>query len=142
MLENFFYFEITDVFQHSFREFSGSLFVGYLEKSPSYSFPPQPKHAPSDVSGLKPLVDEVHVHHHGDQTAIVLEGSNLWFCHKVSFRRHTVPISSQEISGSAIQFNVPRDNHKAKEATERVTLYTYFSSKPIKLNGILVSEKV
>ena len=119
--------------------------MGHLDKPPKYEFPPAPKHAPGDVDGLKPSIDEIHIHHHGNETATVLEGSNLWFCHQVSFCGHTVPTRFQEISGSSIQLNIPRESQeksKVNESKGKVSLHTHFSSKPIKFNEVPLFEKV
>ena len=116
-------------------EYSRTIFDSYLDKEPKFSFPPAPKHAPSELKHLTPSVQEVHVHHHGGQTAIVVEGSNLWFCRELSVLGHRQKVPAHDVSGSSIQFNVDSFD-KGQEHNhahfKEVTVYSQFSSKPNK----------
>ena len=122
-----------------------NIFDAHLDKPPKYTFPESPKHAIGDVDDLKPCVNEILIHHHGNQSAIVLEGKNLWFCHQISFREHKMKVAASDISDTSIQFNVAYIKSGSEPALkcykEFVTLYNHFSSKPIKIETN-VSEKV
>ena len=91
--------------QHSMFEYSQNIFKNHLDKHPKYSFTETIKHALGDLDDLKPSVCEVQIHHHGSESSMVMEGSNLWFCYQVSFRGKRLPISASCISGSSLQFN-------------------------------------
>ena len=81
---------------------------------------------------LKPSVTSVELHSHGNELAIVVEGSNLWFCYQVSVGGHTVQTPAHELSGTSIQFNIPMEENKVKveEGKVMVVLYSHFSKKP------------
>ena len=120
-------------------EYSRTIFNSYLDKEPKFSFPPAPKHAPSELQNLIPSVKEVHIHHHGGQTAIVVEGSNLWFCRELSLLGHRQKVPAHDVCGSSIQFNVDSgkepekgQRHEQAHFKEVVTVYSQFSSKPNK----------
>ena len=118
------------------EEYSRTIFDSYLDKEPKFLFPPTPKHAPSELQNLIPSVKKVHVHHHGGQTAIVVEGSNLWFCRELSLLGHRQKVPAHDVSGSSIQFNVDSfdkgQKHDHAHFKEVVTVYSQFSSKPNK----------
>ena len=124
-------------------EYSKYIFEELLDKHPKYLFPETIKYALGDVDDLKPSVCEVQIHHHGNESAIVIEGSNLWFCHQVSFRGQKLPISASGISGSSLQFNgvdVPKKSEMTTKK-ENVNLVNHFKSKPI-LQEVEVYERV
>ena len=127
--------------QHLVSEYTRHIFDAHLDKIPKYVLPETPQLGLGDVSGLKPTVSEVLIHHHGNQIAVALEGNNLWFCYQISFRGHKVPVYASTASNTSIQFNIPYESSPWKDNSKIVTLYSYFSSKPIK-NETTVSEKV
>ena len=131
------------VVQHSMLEYSKQVFVEHLDKHPKYFFPETIKHALGDLNDLKPSACEVHIHHHGNENAMVVEGSNLWFCYQVFFRGQKLPILASDISGSSLQFNrvdVPMKS-KVLSGKENVTLVSHFKSKPIP-QDVEVHERV
>ena len=110
-----------------------SVFEHHLDKPPKYSFPETTPRALDDVPDLKPAIDEIQIHHHGNETAIVIEGSDLWFCYGVSFRKRKLPIPASDVSGSSIQFNgvvVPSESEVMTYKKEYVSLDNHFKSKP------------
>ena len=120
--------------QHSMAEYSDKVFWGHLEKSPKYSLPPAQKLAPHEVDDLKSSISKVQMTHHGSETAVTLEGTNLWFCHQMSVRGHTLATPPDKISGTSIQFHVPKasnDQRDVNESSRKVVVYTHFS-KPLK----------
>ena len=123
--------------------YTKNIFDAYLDKSPKYTFPESPKRAIRNINNddLKPYVSEILIHHHGNQSAIVLEGKNLWFCHQVSFRGHKVKVAASDVSGTSIQFNIAYESTSQKCSEETVTLRNFFSSKPVIIDA-RVTEKV
>ena len=125
-------------------EICKSVFEHHLDKHPKYSFPETSHHALDGVQDLKPSLCEIQIHHHGNETAIVIEGSNLWFCYGVSFRKLKLPIPASDVSGSSIQFNgvvIPSDSEGMRCQKECVSLDNQFKSKPIR-QDVEVFEKV
>ena len=117
-------------------EYSKSIFESYLDKSPKYSFPEVIRHALGDVDDSKPSVCEVQIHHHGNESAVVMEGSNLWFCYQLSFRGLKLSVPASDISGSSIQFNgvqIPIESTAIlSSGKEVVNLFSHFKSKVIR----------
>ena len=102
------------------------LHIGHLDKPPSkYSIPTAPKHAPPELDSLKPSATDVQVRHHGDETAVVLAGANFWFCYQVTVSGHKRATPPQEISGTSIQFHMPKKewlSSKQKKDTDSVSV--------------------
>ena len=121
--------------------YSKNIFDAHLDKPPKYTFPESPKHAIDDVNDLRPCVSEILIHHHGNQSAIVLEGKNLWFCYQISFREHKIKVAASDVSDTSIQFNIAYESPSQKCNKETVALHNFFSSKPAKIEAG-VSEKV
>ena len=126
-------------------EYSSSIFENYLDKSPKYSFPDVLRHALGDVDDSKPSICEVQIHHHGNESAVVMEGSNLWFCYQLSFRGLKLSVPASDISGSSIQFNgvkVPTESMAAlSSGKEVVNLFSHFKSKAVR-QEVEVHERV
>ena len=119
------------------------VFIGLLDRKPKYIFPPAPPHPPGEVDGLRPAVEGVEIRHHGSETAVVVEGDNLWFCYQLSVGGRTKEIPADHISGSSIQFNVQKDKEKIaalEDGKAKVILHNYFT-KPVK-QEVPVNEKV
>ena len=131
--------------QHTMLEYSNSVFENYLDKSPKYSFPDALRHALGDVDDSKPSIYEVQIHHHGNESAVVMEGNNLWFCYQLSFRGLKLSVPASDISGSSIQFNgvkVPIESTAAlSSGKEIVNLFSHFKSKAIR-QEVEVHERV
>ena len=51
--------------------YSKKVFIGFLDRDPKYSIPSAPKHAPGEISDLKPNADSVELRCLGSETAIV-----------------------------------------------------------------------
>ena len=82
---------------------------------------------------LKPTVTSVELHSHGNELAIVVEGSNLWFCYQISIGGHTVQTPAHDLSGTSIQLNIPMEESKVKVEKGEVmaVLCSHFSKKPL-----------
>ena len=113
-------------------EYCQKIFRSFLEKSPEYIPPSPAKQSLPELTMLKPTVTSVELHSHGNELAIVVEGSNLWFCYQVSVGGHTVQTPAHDLSGTSIQFNIPMEENKVKveEGKVMVVLYSHFSKKP------------
>ena len=109
------------------------LFFGYLDKTPKYSLPSAPAHPPGMMVELKPSVRAVDIYRHGNETAVVLEGENLWFCHQVTVGGHHEPLPAQKATAVSIQFNVPHKDGaiKVEAGKVSVSLLSQFS-RPVK----------
>ena len=132
------------VLQHSIFEYSKRVFEGHLDKHPKYSFPETMQQALDDITDLRPSVYNIQIHHHGSESAVVVEGSNLLFCYQVLFRGQKVSIPASDVSRSSIQFNVlaiPSIPQSVSIAKEEVSFSNYFKSKPI-WEKVDVLEKV
>ena len=115
--------------------YAKKVFRAFLEKSttsePAYKVPLSPKYVPPELSDLKPSLTSVKLHRHGNELAVVVEGSNLWFSYQIALQGMPhVPIPGSKSSGCEIQFNTKGDDSitldgKMKEV--RVTLHSYFS---------------
>ncbi len=129
--------------QHTMLEASGycwKLYHGHLEKAPKYKLPPLSKHPPGPVSQLKPSIEGVELRHHGSETAVALEGKNLWFCYQLSVGGHSEKTPPQDLSGTSIQFNIPKGKSSTTDGgSVRVTTHSHFT-KPVK-QEVVVSEK-
>ena len=121
--------------QHGMAAYTRKVFRAFLEKSTTceaaYKIPLSPKYIPLELSELKPSLMSVQLHRHGNELAVVVEGSNLWFSYQIALQgMPRVPIPGSKSSGSEIQFNIEGDSitleyDQMKEV--RVTLNSYFS---------------
>ena len=131
--------------QHTMPRYSKSLFERYLDKPPKYSFPEFLPHTLGDVDDSKPSIYEVQIHHHGTESAVVMEGTNLWFCYQLSFRGLKLSVPASDISGSSIQFNgikVPTESASTLSLRkETVNLFSHFKSKFVR-QEVEVHERV
>lgn len=125
-------------------DYHSKLLKAHLEKEPQYVVPFPVKNV-TDIPTLKPKATSIQIYTYPNEHAVVLEGENLWFCHKVdlgekeSLIRHVK--NSEAITGRSIQFNYePTEksdllvtNHRVK-----VTLHSHFAN-PIR-NKIQVEQ--
>ena len=116
--------------------YAKKVFRAFLEKSTTreavYKIPSSPKYVPLELSDLKPSLMSVQLHRHGNELAVVVEGSNLWFSYQIALQGMSrVPIPGSKSSGCEIQFNIKGDDSIALEDGKvkevRVTLHSYFS---------------
>ena len=90
------------------------------------------------VGFLKPKATTVEFHMYPTEHVIVLEGNNLWFCHKVRIGRNDNSItidSPSNITRRSIQFNF-KPSEKTEKLCENggvhVTLYSHFAQESSK----------
>ena len=86
------------------------MFRGYLDKDPEYKIPPLPKKSPESVESLRPMVSDFKVHEHGSEMALVIEGSNLWFCYQLSVNGESTDTPACDITGTSIKLNLDKDS--------------------------------
>ena len=102
---------------------------------------PKTSNVPQPFPSLKPEIKKAKFSRHADEVALVLEGKNLWFCHKIkikSLNTHTskvIELSGKFTTDRSINYNyVPASENDLliddKDSTIDVTLYSHFS-KPI-----------
>ena len=117
------------------------IFLGILEQEPNYTIPPFQKHSPREANLTRPAIEAVELRHHGSETAVVLEGKNLWFCYQIAVGGCTQTIPPDILSASSIQFNISREKKMVMEGEKvKVALHSYFA-KPLK-NEVPVNERV
>ena len=114
-------------------EYCQKIFRSFLEKFPEYIPPSLAKQFPTELTMLKPSVTSVELHSHDNELAVVVEGTNLWFCYQISIGGHTVQTPAHDLSGTSIQFNIQREESKVEveEGKVMVVLYSLFSKKPL-----------
>ena len=119
---------------------------GFLKRPSEYNLPTSPKGPLPDVDGLKPTLSSVVLHRHGDELAVTVEGSNLWFfSYQISLHdTKKISIPGDKSNGTSIQYTLNGDQED-KIAVERevvkVSLHNRFSSKPAK-EHVPVHKKV
>ena len=122
--------------QHRMAAYTKKVFRAFLQKSmtteSAYKIPSPPKYVPPELFDLKPSLTSVQLHHHGNELAVVVEGSNLWFSHQIALQgMPRVPIPGRKTSGCEIQLNITGDDSIALEdgmvKEVRVILHSYFS---------------
>ena len=118
---------------------------GFLKRPPEYNLPTSPKTPPPDVEGLKPTLSSVVIHRHGNELAVAIEGSNLWFSYQISLHdTEKVSIPGDKSNGTSIQYNLSGDQEdkiSVEEEKVKVFLQSCFSSKPVKVH-VPVHKKV
>jgi len=114
-------------------EYCQKIFISFLEKFPEYTLPSRPKQSPVELTMLKPSITSVELHSHGNELAIVVEGSNLWFCYPISIGGHTIQTPAHSLSGTSIRFNIQSEESKIEVEEEKVevVVYNHFSKKPL-----------
>ena len=118
-------------------------FHAFLEKPPAYVLPASPKAAPPEVPDLKPTLRSIQLHDHGNELAVVVEGSNLWFSYRISLQGIPVKSIPKSISSECtIHFNLKGEGKSVvvEDGKVKVTLHSHFS-KTIK-EFVAVQEKV
>ena len=125
--------------------YAQKVFHGFLKKPPEYAPPPSPKGALPELDDLKPVLSAVKLHRHGNELAVVVEGSNLWFSYQISLHdTEKISIPGDESNGTSIQYNLPGDQEDKIEVNSeqvKVLLQTHFSSKMVKQH-VPVHKKV
>ncbi len=122
--------------------YSLKLFHGFLDRAPKYDLPPWSKHTPGAVGLLRPSIEAVELRHHGNEKAVALEGRNLWFCYLVSVGGHSVRTPPQDLSGTSIQFNVPKSKAIVTDGESVKVSTTSHFNKPVKQEVPITEKKV
>ena len=69
----------------------------------------------------------VNISHHGNETAVVLEGEDLWFCYETTVGEHHQLLPARETTASSIQFNIPRKAITVEHGKVKVLLKSLFN---------------
>jgi hypothetical protein len=117
------------------REYHVKLLRAHLNQDPQYTKPTSTKTV-ADISELKLNVKSVSIYKFPNEHSVVLEGSNLWFCHEVLLGEGEHKVSAERstemFTGRSIQFNYePTDNtdHLVVDDKIKVRLHSHFSPK-------------
>ena len=90
--------------------YAQKLFHAFLKTPPEYAPPPSPKGALPELDDLKPTLSSVELHRHGNELAVAVEGSNLWFSYQISLHdTQKISIPGEESNGTSIQYNIHGD---------------------------------
>lgn len=118
-------------------EYQQKVFRAHLEKEGNkYAAPMISCIDIAEVADLKPQVESFNIHTYPGEHTVVLDGSNLWFCHEVHLGEKDniihIKSSAETNAGRSIQFN-----YKATQMTDRlivnndkvkVTLHSHFAN--------------
>ena len=131
--------------QHKMSTYTQKIFKAFLEKQPKYELPTNPSGALHELDDLKPILSSVELHRHGNELAVVVEGSNLWFSYQIALHdTQKIDIHGHEANGTAIKYHLNGDHEsKVVVVNENVKVYllTHFSSKAVRQN-VSVHKKV
>lgn len=108
------------------------MYRGFIEKPPTKYLIPSSSSTPTPLPNLQPAAaDHLQVDEHGNEIAIVFEGSNLWFCHKMSINGLVINIRAFESNGNCIRHNLERKDctigHLKDGESVKITLHSHFS---------------
>ena len=125
--------------------YTQKIFKAFLEKQPKYELPTSPSGALRELDDLKPILSSVELHRHGNELAVVVEGSNLWFSYQIALHdTQKIDIHGHESNGTAIKYHLNgNDESEIIVVDEKVKVYllTHFSSKTVK-QYVSVHKKV
>ena len=137
--------QLVSVFstQHSMETYCEKLFRGYLDKAPEYKIPSEGK-APASLN-MRPTVSGVTIHEHGSEVALVVEGTDFWFCHRLSIRGESIATPASKISGTSIKLNFDKESKPTLSAlsdNEEVNLkvFNHFMKFPVTGNVKVVKK--
>ncbi len=119
------------------------LFRGYLDKAPEYRIQSQGK-APAPLN-MRPTVSGVTIHEHGSEVALVVEGTDFWFCRRLSIRGESIATPASKISGTSIKLNFDKEIKPTLSAlsdNEEVSLKVsnHFMKSPVTVNVKVVKK--
>ena len=92
------------------EDYHANLCRAYLDSEPQkYVKPDLVADDAAEVDGLKPEMKLVSIYKYPNEHSVVLEGSNLWFCHEIHLGKEKNKIhikhSAEVVTGRSIQFN-------------------------------------
>ena len=129
--------------QHTMAEYGSNSFRSYLDREPDKFTVPGPVEAVKEVKAinmLKPKATRVEFHMYPNEHVVVLEGENLWFCHKIRLGEFDnildIKTPAQNVTQRMIQFNFPpyeKLKSLVSEGVVKVTLHSHFAN-PIRQN--------
>lgn len=133
------------------EEYRTKIFRTHLDNEPSRYVPPTLPVDVLEVAMLKPEVKTVSVHRYPNEHIVVLEGNNLWFCHKVHITEKSnnfIVKNSEAITGRSIQFSSePTEMSDSLVTTKKVklTLFSHFANpirKHIMVEQVILSTVI
>ena len=124
---------VSSCLKHTIDGYKLKMVTSYQKKEAPSSLPCKSGKQPQEVVFLKPKATAAEFHMFPNEHVIVLEGNNLWFCHKVCIGRNENSIvidCPSNIMRDSIQFNF-RPSEKTEKLCENggvhVTLYSHFA---------------
>lgn len=112
--------------------YSQKVYRGFIERPPGEYVIPSSSSIPAPLLNLQPATaDHLQVDEHGSEIAIVFEGSNLWFCHKMSVGGLVINVRASESNGNCIRHNMEKKDstvgHLKDGECVKITLHSHFS---------------
>ena len=125
--------------------YSQKVYRGYIERPPYKYMVPLLSKTPTPLKNLQPSTsDHIQVDRHGSELAIVLEGSNLWFCHKVTIGSLVIKITASLCNGNCVHYNMDKWDsnigHLKDGEKVSITLHNHFS-RPSTFK-VIINKKV
>ena len=121
--------------QHNVETYRTSACQVLFPKLHSDSFKLPPSGVPvQSVDILRPILHSVEFHMYPDQHVVVIQGDNLWFCHKIKLgSKKGVSIDSPtNVMRRSVQYNflpTPKTKKLADNDSIRVCLSSHFSQE-------------
>ena len=129
--------------QHDVTTYGRTLSESYLEREPD-------RHTPAAravekvgrIGMLIPTLARIELQIHPNEHVLVLEGENLWFCHKLQLGDYSnmvdIDTNFQNVTEHMIRFNFPPNERLlglAAEGEVKVTLHSHFTRAiPVRQN--------
>ena len=131
--------------QHNMELYSQKVYRGYVERPPNKYMVPSLSKTPTPLINLYPTTsDHLQVDRHGSELAIVLEGSNLWFCHKMTIGNLMIKITASLCNGNCVHYNMDKWDStvgRLKDGEKvNITLHNHFS-RPSTFK-VIINKKV
>ena len=117
--------------QHNLDFYSQKMYRGFIEKPPGEYVIPSSSCTPTPLINLQPAAsNHLQVDEYGSELAIVFEGSNLWFCYKISIDGLVINVKAPESNGNCIRHNVEKKASTVRCLKDgecvKVTLHNHF----------------
>ena len=131
------------------NEYGNSSFRSYIDREPGKFTAPGPVKEIKAISMLKPSATRVEFHIYPNEHVVVVEGENLWFCHKIQLGEGInildIKTPAQNVTQRMIQFNFPPYEKPlmslVSEGVVKVSLHSHFAN-PIRQNVEVMQVKI
>ena len=131
--------------QHDVIAYQNNLSRSYLEREPESYTPAGRARAVEKVGRigmLNPTPTRIELQIYPNEHVLVLEGENLWFCHKIQLGDHSnrvdIDTDFQNVTQHMIRFNLPPNERLvglAAQGVVKVILHSHFvRANPVQIN--------